>query len=103
MEAPKRMGLLAGLGIYVVTFLVWSAVSSGRNLHFWPLVLYFASGIFLSRVVLRRMLAHNPDNLALSGCAVMAVVPVGRLLVTLFWPAAYPIIFLFLGLGKLLS
>lgn len=100
---PERIGIVTGVAIWAATFVVCSVVDAIIYHSVWKYAVYLGCGIFLSRVVLRRMILHNPEVMALSGCAAMAVVPLFRLLVTLVWPVTYPIIFLFLGIGKILA
>ena len=100
---PERIGIVTGIAIWAATFVVCGVVTAIMHNSVWKYAVYLGCGIFLSRVVLRRMILHNPEVMALSGCATMAVVPLFRLVVTLVWPVTYPVIFLFLGIGKVLA
>lgn len=101
IAATQPMRLRQALLIYVVLFAVTLVVGVlAISAPWFPgllyFVCYFGAGIYLNRTVLRRIVEWHPIYNTIDNVAN------GKLAMFLFWPISYAVLFLKLGINRVL-
>ena len=93
-----EMSILTGIGIYLAALLVLvGEVSLLPNSNGSPtIILYLVFGLVMNRIVLRGLISYHPNYDTLEN------VSSHKLKYFLFWPFAYPFLFLRLCVERIL-